>query len=176
MNKNKIISIIGASAILLTTSMTASAESSESYDEQEVVVTMSVEEFSEFAADYGYTVTVADSSTASPRMHQTGEYEFTDNSYHKLGTNSVVIHEEVQIQNIEFSDNIDSVDVKFYVGTTQTAQETTNIGFGGHSNTASVAATKIYTFWMRANSSEPLSAQNVGTVSYYWTDREWELI
>ena len=86
--------------------LTVTAEEIDNNDLQEIYVTLSVDEFAEFAADYGYSVTIADSNTPSPHMHQTGEYEFTDNSYHKIDTDSVIINEEAQIQNIEFSDNI----------------------------------------------------------------------
>ncbi len=156
--------------------LTVTAEEIDNNDLQEIYVTLSVDEFAEFAADYGYSVTIADSNTPSPHMHQTGEYEFTDNSYHKIDTDSVIINEEAQIQNIEFRDNIDSVDVKFYIGTSQTAYETKKIKSGGHSNTVSIPAGKKYSFWMRVNSSTPLSAKNPGIVSYYWTDRGWELV
>ncbi len=162
--------------VSLVLPVTASAETVGDDNFQEISVTLSVEQFADLASDYGCSVTTGNAGVVDPQKHQTGQVEFTNNSFQHIGTDCVLINEEVQIQNISFSDNIDSVDVKIFIRTSTNPYETKGILNGGHSNTVRVIAGCQYKVYMRANSSVPLSETNKGTVSYYWTDRGWELI
>ena len=177
MNK-KIVSMAAAAIIFLTSSVTTSAETVNSDDAQEISVTLSVEEFANLVSDYGYSVTIGGSGDiAEPQMHKTVTHTFTDSTtFIPVDQDSVLLNETVQLQNVTFSDNIISVDVYLLIHTTM-SEKTLNIGQNGHSRIYNVPAGTLYRIYMKANTNgKALSADNPGTVSFYWTDRSWEVI
>lgn len=145
---------------------------------QEFSATLSVEDFTDLASEYGYSVTIGDEDIAEPQKHEYGSYTFSDNNYHQIGLDSVILHEEVQIQNIRFGSNVDSVDVMICVRTAASGPESLGIKNGGNSDIFSVTWGCQYRVFMRANSDSehPLTKNNTCTVTYYWTDRGEELI
>ncbi len=178
MNTKKLASLAAASVVLLTSTVTASAETVNSNDLQEISVTLSVDEFADLASDYGCSVTIGGSGDiAEPQMHKTVNYTFTDSKFSKeVGLDSTLLSETVQLQDITFSDNIKAIEIRVQRHTTTKFLETIT---EQHSNSKpfGVSAGIQYRIFMKAiPKDEPLSEINQGTVSFYWTDRSWEVI
>ena len=169
-------SVLGAVMCLTVTSAGVFAETVDSNDTEEITFRLSIEEFADLASDYGCHVSIGDDTGIEPLKHEEGEYTFTDNKYHRIGTDSTLINEEVQIQDIKFESNAESVDVMICIHSSVTGPETKGIQNGGHSDKVSVGWGCQYRVFMKVNSSTPLSSTNSCKVTYYWTDRGWELI
>lgn len=165
---------------MLTSSVTASAETVSGDDLQEITFTLSVDEFADLASDYGCSVSIGGGGdVAEPQKHETLTHTFTKSDtmyYDRVGVDSTILAETVQLQNITFSDNIKSVDVYLVIHVSDKTEISENIGQNGNSKVYNVAAGVQYKVYMRAHAkNEPLSESNKGTVSFYWTDRSWEV-
>lgn len=179
MNTKNLVSLAAAAVVMLTSSVTAAAETVNN-DLQEISVTLSVDEFADLASDYGCSVAIGGGGdVVEPRMHKTVTHTFTKSDtdfYDNVGIDSTILPETVQLQNITLSDNIKSVDVYLVIHVSDKTEVTYNIGQNGKSKIYDVAAGVQYKVYMRAHAkNEPLSASNKGTVSFYWTDRSWEV-
>ncbi len=144
--------------------------------EEYSTTTLSIDEFADMVSEYGCSVTKGDEDVAQPQKHESGSYTFSDNEYHKIGQDTPLINEDLQIQNIKFDSNATSVDVRIDVRLGIHPTYYTKIPYGGHTETKSVPFGTQYRVYMRVNSIVPLSSSNTCTVTYYWTDRGWELI
>lgn len=175
--KRIVASLAAASTFLMASSVTASAETVANDDLQEISVALSVEEFADLASDYGVSVSIGDNgSIAEPQKHEDIRYVFTDSAhYHKICQDSALLPETVQLQNITFSDNIESISIDVMIHTTL---KTLNPITEQHSNseTFGFPIGCIYSIHMKANpKGQALSTTNTGWVSFYWTDRGWEI-
>lgn len=177
--KKMVASLAAASTFLMMSSVTASAETVANDDQQKISVTLSVEEFADLASEYGVSVSVGDNgSIAEPQKHQDIYYEFKDSTfYHKVCQDSALLPETVQLQDITFSENIESIDIDVMIHTTPKTLKSIN---EQHSNseTFGFLIGCIYSIHMKANppKGQPaLSEKNLGWVRFYWTDRGWEI-
>lgn len=178
MNTKKIVSLVAAAAVMLTSSVTASAETVNNDDLQEISLSLSVEEFADLASDYGCSVTIGgNGDTAEPQMHKDVTHTFTDNDgiYDIVGKDTPLLYEEVQLQNIKFSNNIKSIYIRFLIRLSETDDEVIT-NQGQNSRIYKIPFGTPYTIYMKAiPKNAPFSTSNPGTVSFYWTDRSWEV-
>lgn len=174
--KRIVASLAAASTFLMASSVKASAETVANDDLQEISVTLSVEKFADLASDYGCSVSIGGGDIAEPQKHENIHYTFTDSTaFHKICQDSALLPETVQLQDITFSDNIESIELHVMIHTTP---RTLNAITEQHSNsqTFGFPIGCIYSIHMKANpKGQALSATNTGWVSFYWTDRGWEI-
>ncbi len=175
--KRIVAALAAASTFLMASSVTASAETVANDDFQNISLSLSVEEFADLASDYGVSVSIGDNgSIAEPQKHENIHYTFTDSAdFHKICQDSALLPETVQLQDITFSDNIKSIELHVMIHTTP---RILNAITEQHSNsqTFGFPIGCIYSIHMKANpKGQALSATNTGWVSFYWTDRGWEI-
>lgn len=175
--KRVIASLAAVSTALTMPSVTASAETVNTDDLQEISITLSVEEFADLASDYGYFVSIGGSSDiAEPQKHEDLFHTFTSNGWEQAGQDSTVLPETVQLQGIVFSGNIEYIEIQFQIHTTFKEIEEIR---AQNSNTQiyNILVGTIYKIWMRAHpaNGKAFSEDNKGYMSCYWTDRSWEV-
>lgn len=145
---------------------------------EEFSVTLSVEDFADLAEDYGCSVTIGNDDIAEPQKHEEGSYTFTDVEWHQIGSDVPLINEQVQLQNIRFGSNVKYVQVGYAVRTDiQITKFEKEIYNGGYSDSFFAPFGTKYRIFMRViPKSGFISKSNPCKVTYYWTDRGWELI
>ncbi|MBP0982950.1 MAG: hypothetical protein J6A19_04420 [Oscillospiraceae bacterium] len=167
----KRLTALSLSAIMLMVSGTVGyAENSEEYVD-DGYTTMSIEQFSELAAEYGAVVMKESQYQPVARMDNYFDIELTSNNWTEVGTDIPFLNENVRVTVITISDNIDSVDVWLWERHTNKSYTENNMQEGDITDIFEVTFWNGYNVKVKANSSPALSSTNKGRVKLYWSDK-----
>ncbi len=167
--KTRILSIVLALAVTFTSSVTATAQTT---DCEVITRTMSVEEFTDVAEEYGFTVMYEEDYHPKARISENFTVEFSNNYIQRVGLDNNLLNETARVKVITLSANVTSVDVKFIDNHTNEIEYSRNLTEGDWSSTFDVAALNGYSVWVQAYGPALFSSSNVGRVTIYWTDDE----